>query len=130
MYNPIYPCPQFVRNELTLDMVNWAFCIGATLAGEWQGTQVDVRLVLGKTMLLEAAVPVNEARVSQTLALPDPGLNGRNEFLWSSERPMPLDLSLTLRRGQEVLDQVAGHTTMRSVEAQEGMFHLGALQSP
>src|SRR5262245_60364197 len=112
MYDPIYPCPQFVRNEVTLDMVNWAFCICASLAGEWQGTQLEVRLVVGKTMLLEAAVPVNEARVNHALALPDPGRNGRDEFIRGSERPMPLDLSLTLRRGQEVLDQVASSMTM------------------
>ena len=63
--------------------------------------------------------------VDRRIILSDPGIDDyRNELLWSPERPTLLDAEITLRRGDEVLDEVRSYTALRSVAISRDRFML------
>ena len=51
----------------------------------------------------------------------------RDELLWSPENPVLLDAVLTLRRGGEVLDEVASYLGVRSASVADGTFQLNGV---
>lgn len=112
------------RLRITPDLTNWTITVETTVNGPFLATTLDLRLVMGKTMALEVSGSVEQARTTCTFELPDPGPDGREEFLWSPEQPTLFDLTVTLRRDTAVLDTVESYTALRSVEARDGEFYL------
>jgi hypothetical protein len=57
--------------------------------------------------------------------LSDPGIDDfRNELLWSPERPTLLTAQVRLKHGEEVLDEFASYTALRSVAILRDRFQL------
>jgi beta-galactosidase/beta-glucuronidase len=91
--------------------------------------QLELTLRRGEEVLARDTAAVRargaHATVRHTLHLDDPGIDdARAHLLWSPESPTLLDLDVVLRRGDEVLDQVASYTALRSVEVRGGRFLL------
>ncbi len=63
-------------------------------------------------------------KLTRTVHLATPGLDEFQHLLWSPEHPNLVDVSITLRRGETVLDEVRSYTALRSVEARNGTFYL------
>jgi beta-galactosidase/beta-glucuronidase len=86
---------------------------------------VEVRIRHGDKMLADDYYKVIGGEASRKIALSDPGIDdSRNELLWSPERPTLLDVELTLRHKDRVLDKVKSYTALRSVAVNRDRFML------
>jgi beta-galactosidase/beta-glucuronidase len=86
---------------------------------------VDVSLWYGERLLARDRYRVVDREVDRDILLSDPGIDDyRNELLWSPERPTLIDATVRLMRGQEVVDEFASYTAMRSVYIQRDRFML------
>jgi len=86
---------------------------------------VEVRIRHGDKMLADDYYKVIGGEASRKVALSDPGIDdSRNELLWSPERPTLLDVELTLRHKNQVLDMVKSYTALRSVAVNRDRFML------
>lgn len=95
------------------------------VAGDLTDVSLQIELSLGETLLVQDDWSVTDRRSKRTFHLPDPGIdNARQHYLWSPEHPTLFEVRLTLKRGQEVIDQVESYTALRSVELRDGKFHL------
>jgi beta-galactosidase/beta-glucuronidase len=114
------------RLRLTPDVPNLTLLVEAQIAGPAANDlSVDLRLSLHENLLAEASIPVAAGRISGALALPQPDNPAdRKALLWCPENPVLFDLSVTLRRGDTVVDQVESYAGLRSVEARDGQFYL------
>jgi beta-galactosidase/beta-glucuronidase len=91
----------------------------------YRDLRLDLCLAHKGEMLVEQSWPITDLRAACQITLPAPGTEaGRQELLWSPENPALFDLSLTLRWGETIMDQVESYAALRSVEAREGAFYL------
>ena len=68
---------------------------------------------------------VLNSETERRIILSDPGIDdSRNEMLWSPERPTLLDARIRLMRGNEVVDEFASYTALRSVNILRDRFML------
>lgn len=90
-----------------------------------EGLRLELTLRHDGTILFSDSWSVTGPLLARTLHLRDPGIDdARQPFLWSPENPVLFDVTLTLRRGQAVLDEVASYTALRSVGVRERAFLL------
>ncbi len=121
------PVPDVHLSELRLtpDAASFGIILEAQVAGENAGLSLEVVLRLGDEVLVQDTFGVTAGHVKRTLHLPDPGIDdARARFVWSPERPTLLDLTLKLKRQDEVLDEVTSYTALRSVGTRGGSFFL------
>lgn len=78
-------------------------------AGSLEGCQVVATALDGGQVVASAEAPAGQ---DITLKIP-------NQKLWSPEKPFLYDLTLELRRGNEVVDSVKSYFGMRKIEAGE-----------
>ncbi|MDB5728700.1 MAG: glycoside hydrolase family 2 [Noviherbaspirillum sp.] len=77
---------------------------------------VEVKIGHGDKMLADDHYQVIGGEAHRKIALSDPGIDdSRNELLWSPERPTLLDVEITLRHKDEVIDKVRSYTALRSI---------------
>ena len=63
--------------------------------------------------------------VDRQIALSDPGIEDfRNDLLWSPERPTLLEAQVRLFRGDELIDEFASYTALRTVDILRDRFML------
>lgn len=111
--------------RFTPNLTDFSIATEVHLRGETGALSLDITVTLENTVLIEDTWSVTERRVARTLHLPDPGIDdARRHFLWSPEQPTLLQVSLTLRRGDTLLDEVRSYTALRSVEARNSKFYL------
>lgn len=90
-----------------------------------EGLTARVRLGLHGEELVNDRIAVTGDLLRRRLHLPDPGIDdARAPFLWSPESPNLIDVTLTLERGGEVVDEVRARTALRTVEAGEARLLL------
>ncbi|HEY0845919.1 MAG TPA: glycoside hydrolase family 2 TIM barrel-domain containing protein [Noviherbaspirillum sp.] len=98
-----------------------AFIGGIVEDGLW----VDVKISHGKKMLADDHYHVIGGEAHRKIALSDPGIDdSRNELLWSPEHPTLLDVEMSLRKKDQVLDKVKSYTALRSVAVNRDRFML------
>ncbi|MET0963603.1 MAG: glycoside hydrolase family 2 TIM barrel-domain containing protein [Noviherbaspirillum sp.] len=86
---------------------------------------VEVEILHGDRVLASDIYRVIGNEAHRKIGLSDPGIDdSRNELLWSPERPTLLEARVRLRRGDELLDEVASYTAMRSVAISRDRFML------
>jgi beta-galactosidase/beta-glucuronidase len=89
------------------------------------GLTVEVRITHGDKILADDVYKIIGGETHRKIALSDPGIDdSRNELLWSPERPTLLDAVITLRQGEQVLDQIRSYTALRSVNVNRDRFML------
>ncbi len=112
--------------RLTPDVAAFSVTVEAqTSVGQTDELRLEVTLRLEDEVLTEDTFSLSAGNGKRTLHLPDPGIDdARRRFLWSPEQPTLLELDLTLRRGETVLDEVTSYTALRSVGTQNGAFML------
>lgn len=105
---------------------NFAIAFEAHVAGDApDGLSIDVALRCGKRMLARDSYALSDRELERSIVLPDPGIDDyRNEMLWSPERPTLIDATITLRRGDQVLDTFTSYTALRSVTILRDRFML------
>ena len=86
---------------------------------------VEVKIHHDGKMLTDDHYKVIGGEASRKIAISDPGIDdSRNELLWSPEHPTLLDVEVTLRHQDRVLDQVQSYTALRSVNINRDRFML------
>ena len=116
-------CIEKVR--FTPDLARFAIRTEVSLTGGVEGLRLDVTFRLGEEVLIEDSWRLQASRVARELVLPDPGIDdARRTYLWSPEHPALIDVELTLREGDEVLERVRSYTALRSLQASHGRFYL------
>jgi beta-galactosidase/beta-glucuronidase len=86
---------------------------------------LEVTLSHGERLLASDRYRVVDDEVDRYIVLSDPGIDDfRNELLWSPERPTLLDAKVRLLRGNQVLDEFASYTALRSVNILRDRFML------
>lgn len=111
--------------RLTADASTFAVRLELDVSGAFAGLELEMELSLAGKRLARDRIEVVDAKVARVVQLPDPGIDdARREYLWSPERPTLLDLRLTLRSGDSVVDRVDSYVGLRSVEVREGRFYL------
>ena len=121
------PVPPFhiERIRYAADLESFSISLDASVAGGGEGLQLEVTLSLQGRELCRDTLQLNRSTTRRRFYLPDPGIgDARNEYLWSPEHPTLIDVTLQLRRGETVLDQVVSYTALREVAAHEGRFLL------
>jgi beta-galactosidase/beta-glucuronidase len=77
---------------------------------------IEVKIRHGDKMLADDHYQVIGGEAHRKIALSDPGIDdSRNELLWSPERPTLLDVEVTLRHKDQVLDKVKSYTALRAI---------------
>jgi beta-galactosidase/beta-glucuronidase len=116
-----------------IDKIRWtphlegfAFTFEARIAGDAaDNLNLEVKLHHGERIIAHDRYGVVQSEVDRRIILSDPGIDDyRNELLWSPERPTLLDAEITLRRGDEMLDEVRSYTALRSVTISRDRFML------
>lgn len=96
-----------------------------TLEGAPGNLFIEVQLSLGGRQLVDDRWGVQGMETARWVSLPDPGADSaRRGFLWSPDSPTLMDLTLTLYREEQPLDQIEGYVALRSVDARDGSFFL------
>jgi len=86
---------------------------------------VEVKIRHGSKTLADDYYKIIGSEASRKIALSDPGIDdSRNELLWSPEHPRLLDVDITLRHKDKVLDKVKSYTALRSVAINRDRFML------
>jgi len=86
---------------------------------------VEVKIRHGNKMLADDYYKVIGGEASRKISLSDPGIDdSRNELLWSPENPRLLDVDITLRQKDKVLEKVKSYTALRSVAINRDRFML------
>jgi beta-galactosidase/beta-glucuronidase len=86
---------------------------------------VEVELRHGERLLARDCYQVIDREADRRIVLSDPGIDDfRNELLWSPERPTLLTAQVRLKHGEEVLDEFASYTALRSVAILRDRFQL------
>jgi len=86
---------------------------------------VEVKIRHGNKMLADDYYKIIGGEASRKISLSDPGIDdSRNELLWSPEHPRLLDVDLTLRHKDKMLDKVKSYTALRSVAVNRDRFML------
>jgi beta-galactosidase/beta-glucuronidase len=107
------------------DVSKFALGLQIGVAGPMDQTTLDVSLKLGNLVITEDSWNILGDKVCRWITLPDPGADSaRRGFLWRPEHPTLFDLTLTLRRGPIVVDQVTSYAALRSVEARNNSIYL------
>ena len=79
----------------------------------------------GETSVTHCTLSLSGAEADVRLHLPDPGIyDARNAYLWTPEKPVLFDVRASLKRGEEIVDEVISYTALRSVEARPDAFLL------
>jgi beta-galactosidase/beta-glucuronidase len=110
----------------TPEVPHYAIGFEARVIGEsTDDLTVDVCLRHGEQLLAHDRYQVVDGQVDRLIVLSDPGIDDfRNELLWSPERPTLIDATVRLMHGEEVVDQFASYTAMRSVHILRDRFML------
>src|SRR5690606_15893891 len=95
----------------------YALTLEANLAGgSVEGLTLEVELTRKGRTLAHDRYLVLDRDVDRRIILSDPGIDDyRNELLWSPERPILIDAKITLRRAEQVIDEVRSYTALRQV---------------
>lgn len=111
--------------RLTPDVANFSIGLEAELSGVQAGARLEVTLTHGGETLLQDTLTLTGPHVARTLSLPDPGIDdARAAFMWWPEKPTLLELTFRLLHGEELVDEVASYTALRSVAARNRSFYL------
>lgn len=93
--------------------------------GAPRGLFARVRLELRGEPLVDDSYAVTGDVLRRRLHLPDPGIDdARARFLWTPETPNLLDVTVTLLRDGDVVDEARSRTALRTVEARDGAVLL------
>ena len=109
---------------LTPDLSQFAVHAEVWLHGDVAGLSLDVRFEQGEEVLAADTWQLSQTTISRTVNLAVSGFDDLRDYVWSPEHPNLIDVRFTLKRGDEVLDEVESYTALRSVEAREGRFFL------
>ena len=85
---------------------------------------LEVTFTSGELTLAEDTLKFGLRKLERTITLAMNGFEEWRQFMWSPEHPNLIDVTLTLKRGDETLDEVTSYTALRAVEAREGKFFL------
>ena len=92
---------------------------------------VEVTIMHREKLLADDHYKVIGGEAHRKISLSDPGIDdSRNELLWSPERPTLLDVEVTLRAGDAVLDKVRSYTALRSAHVNRDRFMLNGRPYP
>ncbi|MGC8489168.1 MAG: glycoside hydrolase family 2 protein, partial [Clostridia bacterium] len=92
----------------------------AGIAAPADGTVLEIRIADADGLYAEARIDV-DGRELEGQAAP---LNGTGPHPWSPDDPHLYDVTLTLRRGSEILDQVQSYLGFRDLIARDGRLYL------
>lgn len=119
--------------ETHIESVHWspdaargALGVHARIAGgRGRRPRLRVRVSLGDELLADDEYAVLGETIDRKIHI-DAARNGeeRHRLLWTPERPTLLDIELTLREGEFVLDGVASYAGLRDVDVDSRRFLL------
>jgi hypothetical protein len=132
------PAVRVERVAFTADLAAFALDMELRLAGVGSasgrpagegpargGLVARVRLDLAGETLLDDSYAVSGHLLRRRLHLPDPGIDdARARFLWTPETPNLIDVTVTLERDGEVVDEARTRTALRTVETRDGALLL------
>jgi beta-galactosidase/beta-glucuronidase len=106
--------------RFTPNLERWEIAMHVFVHGEDSGElYLRIRLRCGDQLLADDTCRVLNREVHRRIGMSDPGIDDyRNEMLWSPETPTLLDVDLLLLDGDELLDEVASYTALRSIGTQ------------
>ena len=85
---------------------------------------LEVTFTSGELTLANDTFKLSLPKLERNIGLAMNGFEEWRQFMWSPEHPNLIDVKLTLKQGDEVLDEVSSYTALRVVEAREGKFFL------
>jgi hypothetical protein len=121
------PLPEshIVGVRFTPYVVSFSVAVEVELSVADDALELEIELSHEGRLLARDRITAVATKVGRTVHLPDPGIDdARADLLWSPERPNLLDVALSLRDGETVLDRVETYVGLRSVEARDGRFYL------
>jgi hypothetical protein len=128
------PATRLRKLRWTPNLERWELGFEVTIEGEPadEGFGIDLRLLVGDTLLAHDRYAVIAREVHRRVALSDPGIDdSRNELLWSPSSPRLIraEISLVGRSGS-VIDQVESYTALRSIAIEGDRFLLNGRPYP
>lgn len=110
--------------RLTPKFMEFAFDTEVHFTGDVAGSSIEVSFRQGKTVLAADTWQLSSNKIERQVHLAVNGFDDLRAFMWSPEHPNLIEVTLTLKRGNDVLDQVESYTALRKVEARNGKFFL------
>ena len=110
--------------RLTPKFADFAFQTRVEIAGETKGLSLELSFHQGKTVLAQDSWQLSTNKIQRQIHLGVNGFDDLRKLMWSPENPALIEVSLKLKKGDEVLDAVESYTALRSVEARNGKFFL------
>lgn len=110
--------------RLTPKFMEFAFATEVHFTGDVAGSSLEVSFRQGKTVLASDTWQLDSNKIERQVHLSVNGFDDLRALMWSPEHPNLIEVSLTLKRGDTILDQVESYTALRKVEARAGKFFL------
>ena len=114
-----------------ITQVRWTPSLEAGLLGvtvnlqrQEEPVHLHVHLSLHGVTLADDLYLVQGTEVQRQIAFDKAGMMNRSALLWSPEYPNLIDATLTLLRGNEIVDEVQSYVGLRSVGIAHGRFQL------
>ena len=98
--------------------------ITVNLQRQEEPVHLHVHLSLHGITLADDLYLVQGTEVQRQIAFDKAGMMNRSALLWSPEYPNLIDATLTLHRGNEIVDEVQSYVGLRSVGIAHGRFQL------
>ncbi len=123
------PPTHIERLRMVPDLAAGAVRLEAELRGELGGAVLEAVFSLcgdelARDLWSAPSAADGGAILARTVHLAAPPMDDLVGLLWSPEHPNLIDVNLTLRRGDTVLDCVSSYTALRSVRTEAGAFLL------
>ena len=110
--------------RITPKFMEFAFGLDVHLNGDAKGSSMEVTFSQGKTVLASDIYQLDRNHIQREVHLSVNGFDDLRNLMWSPEHPNLIDVSLTLKHGNDVLDTVDSYTALRKIEARSGKFFL------
>ncbi len=99
------------------------------LSGNTEGLSLELEFRLNDEILAADTLKPKQLqtwknKLSRTVKLAVNGFDDLLDYIWSPESPTLIDLSLTLKRNGETIDEVSSYTALRSAGTKDGQFLL------
>lgn len=108
------------RFKVVPDIDRQLVAITCELQGFEAGLQLEAELSFGGAQVAAQTCDVEDARASLGLSLAD----AEALYLWSPEHPALYDLTLRLRRGDTLCDDIQSYVGMRKISVEDGRVLL------
>lgn len=115
--------------RMTPNLSDFSIHTEVQLSGNVEGLSLELEFRLGDEILAADTLKPSQLytwqnQLSRSIKLAVNGFDDLLDYIWSPESPTLIDVTLKLKRDDDVLDEVTSYTALRSVGTKDGQFLL------